>query len=52
VEGKLQKYFEDTCLMKQRFVKDEDVTIEELVKQKIGVIGENIKVGRFARFEI
>ncbi len=52
VEGKLQKYFEDTCLLNQKFLKDEDVTIGELVKQKIGVIGENIKVGRFARFEI
>lgn len=52
VEGKLQKYFEDTCLLNQKFLKDEDVTIGELVKQKIGVIGENIKVGRFVRFEI
>ncbi len=52
VEGKLAKFYEDTCLLNQRFVKDEDVTIGELVKQKIGVIGENIKVGRFARFEI
>jgi elongation factor Ts len=52
VNGKLAKFYEDTCLLNQKFVKDEDVTIGELVKQKIGVIGENIKVGRFARFEI
>lgn len=52
VNGKLAKFYEDTCLLNQKFVKDEDVTIGELVKQKIGVIGENIRVGRFARFEI
>lgn len=52
VNGKLMKFYEDTCLMNQKFVKDEDVTIGELVKQKIGVIGENVKIGRFARFEI
>lgn len=52
VNGKLQKYFEETCLLKQRYVKDEDQTIEDLIKHKIGVIGENIKIGRFARFEI
>ncbi|MFH1193858.1 MAG: translation elongation factor Ts [bacterium] len=52
VSGKLQKYLEEVCLLKQHYVKDEDVTIEELVKHKIGVIGENIKIGRFARFEI
>ncbi|MFA5134022.1 MAG: translation elongation factor Ts [Patescibacteria group bacterium] len=52
VNGKLQKFFEETCLTKQKFIKDEEMTIDDLVKQKIGVIGENIKIGRFARFEI
>lgn len=52
VNGKLSKFYEEVCLLNQRFVKDEDVTIGELIKQKIGVIGENIRVGRFARFEI
>jgi elongation factor Ts len=52
VNGKLSKFYEDTCLLNQRFVKDEDVTVGELLKQKIGVVGENIRVGRFSRFEI
>lgn len=52
VEGKLGKFYEEVCLLNQRFVKDEDVTVGELIAQKIGVIGENIRVGRFARFEI
>jgi elongation factor Ts len=52
VNGKLSKFYEEVCLMNQKFIKDEDVTIGELIKQKIGVIGENIRVGRFARFEI
>ena len=52
VDGKMGKFYEDTCLLKQKFVKDEDITIDELVKQKIGVIGENIRIRRFARFEI
>ena len=52
IDGKMEKFYQDTCLLKQNFVKDEDVTIDELVKQKIAVIGENIKIRRFARFEI
>lgn len=52
VEGKLKKYFEEVCLLNQKYIKDEDKTIEELVKEKSGVIGENIQIGRFCRFEI
>lgn len=52
VDGKLEKFYEEVCLLNQRFVKDEDITVGELIAQKIGVIGENIRVGRFARFEI
>ncbi|MBU1180352.1 translation elongation factor Ts [Patescibacteria group bacterium] len=52
VEGKIVKFYEDVCLLNQRFIKDEEKTIDELVKEKIGVIGENIQIGRFARFEI
>lgn len=52
VEGKLGKFYEDVCLLNQRFIKDEDKTIDELIKEKIGVIGENIQIGRFCRFEI
>jgi elongation factor Ts len=52
LEGKLSKFFEVQCLMKQRFIKDDKLTIEELVKAKIAKIGENIKVKKFIRFEI
>lgn len=52
LEGKLEKYFEDVCLLKQPFVKDEDVTIEDLVNQKIAKIGEKIEIKRFVRFQI
>jgi elongation factor Ts len=52
LEGKLEKYFEDVCLLRQPFIKDEDVTIEDLVNQKIAKIGEKIEVRRFVRFQI
>jgi elongation factor Ts len=52
IEGKISKYFEDICLLRQPFIKDEGVTIEELINQKIAKIGEKIEVRRFARFEI
>ncbi len=52
VEGKINKYFSEICLTQQPFVKDPDQTIEQLVNDNISVIGENIKIARFARFEI
>jgi elongation factor Ts len=50
VEGKLNKYFRDVCLLEQAFIKDENKTIEEIVKEKIASLGENIQVTRFSRF--
>lgn len=52
LEGKIKKYYQDVVLTKQPFIKDEDITIEELIERKILSLGENIKLGRFARFEI
>jgi len=52
VEGKLNKYFSEICLLEQPFIKDEDVTVDEFVKGKIAKIGENIQVSRFVRFQI
>lgn len=52
LEGKLEKYFEDVCLLKQPFIKDEDITVEELINQKIAKIGEKIEVKKFVRFQI
>lgn len=52
VEGRMEKYFSEVCLIDQPFVKDQDVTVGELLKQKIAKIGENIIISRFTRFEI
>ncbi|MBA4496239.1 translation elongation factor Ts [Paenactinomyces guangxiensis] len=52
VEGRLQKHFKDICLMDQVFVKDNDKTIDGLVKEQIAKIGENISIRRFVRYEM
>ena len=52
VAGRLEKFIKEICLMDQQFVKDQDLTVSELVKQKIAKFGENITVRRFARFEM
>lgn len=52
VEGKMEKFYEENCLLDQYFIKENTVTIQELIKQKIAKLGENITVGKFARFEI
>ena len=52
VEGKIGKFYEQNCLLDQMFVKDTDITIQELIKHKIAKLGENITVGDFARLEI
>lgn len=52
IEGKLKKYYEDVCLMNQRFIKDQDMTIEKLVKNAIAKTGENIVVRRFVRYQL
>ncbi|MBS3782920.1 MAG: elongation factor Ts [Anaerolineae bacterium] len=52
VEGRLDKFFEQTCLMEQRFVKNEDKSIEDLINESVTAFGENIVVGRFERYEV
>ncbi len=52
VEGRLRKYYSEVCLLEQPFIKDSDMTIEELLKSKIATIKENISVRRFVRFEV
>lgn len=52
IEGRLNKYFEETVLLDQPFVKDPSKTIDELVKEKIGSIKENIAIRRFTRFKM
>ncbi|MEN8211444.1 MAG: translation elongation factor Ts [Thermodesulfobacteriota bacterium] len=52
VEGKVEKFYKDICLMSQQYVKDPQKTIEDVLKETIGVIGENIQIKRFTRFQI
>ena len=52
VSGKMEKFYEENCVLEQPFIKDTNITIQELIKQKIALLGENINIGKFARFEI
>lgn len=52
VEGKLDKWFNEICLLEQPFVKNPDVVIQDLLVENIAALGENIKVNRFARLAI
>ena len=52
VEGRLEKFYQEACLLQQPFVKDEAVTIGDLLKQTISTVGENIVIRRFARWEL
>ena len=52
VEGRLKKFYQEICLLEQAFVKDPDKTVDQMVKEKISIIGENIKIRRFARFQM
>ena len=52
VEGKMSKFYEEVCLLEQPFVKDQTITIKELIATKVGKLGENITIRRFARFKI
>jgi elongation factor Ts len=52
VEGRMAKYFEEVCLYEQPFVKENTITIDQLIKTKIAKLGENITVSRFARFKV
>jgi elongation factor Ts len=51
-EGKMAKFYEEVCLLEQPFIKDQSVSIKELIAQKVGKLGENITVRRFARFKV
>ena len=52
VDGKIEKFYKEVCLMSQAYVKDPQKTIEDVLKETIGKIGENIQIKRFARFQI
>ena len=52
VEGKLNKYFSENCLMEQAYVKNSDQTITDVLTEKIALLGENLLIKRFARFQV
>jgi elongation factor Ts len=52
VEGKMGKFYEEVCLLEQPFIKEQSVTITQLIATVIGKLGENISVRRFARFKV
>jgi elongation factor Ts len=52
IEGKLKKFYEEVCLLNQKFIKDTDITVGTLVQNTIATTGENIIVRRFARFQL
>jgi elongation factor Ts len=52
VEGKLQKYYQEVCLTRQPFIRDDELTVQDVLTQAISKTGENIVVRRFARFEL
>lgn len=51
VEGRIEKYYKEVCLLEQPFIKNPDITINQLLTEKIAKIGENISIRRFVRFE-
>jgi len=52
IEGKLKKFYSEFCLLEQPFIKDEKITIKQLITDKIAKLGENIKIQEFTRYEI
>lgn len=52
IEGKIEKYYQEVCLLEQAFVKDQDRTVQERVNEAVAKLGENIVVKRFARFRL
>jgi elongation factor Ts len=52
VSGKMEKFYEENCLYEQHFIKDEAMTVKELIDQAIAKLGENITVRRFSRFKV
>ncbi len=52
LEGKMQKLFSEHCLLQQKFVKDDKLTVEQVLQNLIGKMGESIRIKRFVRYEI
>ncbi len=52
VDGKIDKFYSEACLMEQKYVKNPDLTIQDLLNELIATLGENITIKRFARFQV
>ena len=52
VEGRVEKFYTENCLLDQPFIKDDSKTVRDLLNEVIAKLGENIKIARFARFQI
>ena len=52
VAGKMEKFYEEVCLLEQPFIKDQTISVAQLIAAKVGKLGENIAVRRFARFKV
>jgi len=52
LEGKLEKYYNENCLLRQTYVRDDSITLEDLRNQHVAALGENIVIRRFARWEV
>lgn len=52
IDGKLEKYYQQNCILEQPFVKNPDQTVQDLINEKIAQMGENIVIGKFARYQI
>jgi elongation factor Ts len=52
VEGRVEKYKDEVCLMRQAYIRDESLTVEKLILQNVAAIGESVIVRRFKRWEL
>ena len=52
VEGRLMKFFQESCLLEQTYIKDSDKKVNDVIRETIATLGENISISRFSRFAI
>jgi len=52
VDGRVKKFYKEICLLEQPFIKDDKVSIQDLLNELVGVLGENVQIGRFCRFAL
>ncbi len=52
MEGRIEKFKDEVCLLRQPYIRDESITVEKLLMQNVAAIGENIVIRRFARWEL